>query len=60
MVISSAEIEGVRGLPFDCRGVAIKLQNVVKVVESRCGDNNILQKFSMRYCREVIKPLNKN
>ena len=30
MVIASANIEGVHGLPFDCNGVVMQLHNVVK------------------------------
>ena len=55
LVISTADIWGVHGIPFDFHGVAIQLQKIVKTVKSRCGDNDILEKFSMRYWRKVIK-----
>ena len=49
LVISSAEIEGVRGLPFDCHGDAMQLQTVFKAFKFRCGDHDTLEKFSMMY-----------
>ena len=60
MVIASAYIEGAHGLTFDCLGVEKKLQNVVKALRSRRGDNVTLEKSSMRYLREVLNRLNKN
>ena len=38
LVVASAEIEGIHGLPFDCPSVAGQLQNFVKAVKSCCGD----------------------
>ena len=60
MVIASANIEGGYGLPFECHGVEMQFQNFVKAVKYRCGNCNILHKYSMRYLREVIKRVNKN
>ena len=51
LVIASADIEVGHGLIFDCHGVAEQLQNVVKAVTYRWGDNDILQKSFMRYLR---------
>ena len=45
LVIVSADIEGGHGLPLDCRGVTNQLQNVVKAVKYRWGDNDILEKY---------------
>ena len=59
MVIVSAKVEGGHVLPFDCCGVAKQLHNMVNSIKYRCGDNNVLEKSSMRYFREVIKRVNK-
>ena len=59
MVIASSDIKVGHSPPFDCHGVAQKLQNVVKAANYRCGDNDILEKSSMRYYQEVIKRLNR-
>ena len=60
LVIASVNIEGGHGPPLDCRGVAHNLQNIANAVNYRCGDNDILEKFSMRHFREVINRMNKN
>ena len=59
LLILSAGIEVVPGLPFECHGLAYQLQEVVKASKFRCGDNNILQKSSTIYFQEVIKQANK-
>ena len=59
LLISSAGIEVVPGLPFECHGLAYQLQEVFKAVKFRCGDNNILPKSSTMYFQEVIKQANK-
>ena len=59
LVIASTDIEVFHGLPLDCRGVAQQFQNVVGDVNYRCGDNGILEKYSMGYFRELIKRVNK-
>ena len=42
LVIASDDIEGVQGLPLDCRGVAENLQKVVKTVKYWCVYYDIL------------------
>ena len=37
----------------------MQLQNIVKAFKSRCGDNDILDKYSMRYSKEIMKRVNK-
>ena len=51
LVIALAKIEGGHGLTSDCRGIANKLHNIVKSANPWYGDNNILEKSSMRYFR---------
>ena len=59
MAIASTKIEGGRGLPFDCHGVAEQLKNIVNAINHWCGDNNILPKLSTRYFWVAIKQVNK-
>ena len=59
LLISSADIEIVPGIPFECHGLAYQLQEVVEAVKFWCGNNNILPKSSIRYFQEVIKRANK-
>ena len=37
----------------------MQLHGIIKSVKSRCGDNDILEKSSMSYFRELIKWVNK-
>ena len=60
LVVSSAKIEGGHGLPLDCCGVSKQFQNVINAVKSQYGDYNIQEEESLRYCRKVIKRVNKN
>ena len=55
LVITSADIEGGHSLPFDCHSIAKQLQKIAKSVNSCCGDKDIPEKSSMRYCQKVIK-----
>ena len=59
MIFESDKIDGGSGLTFACHGIEQQLQNVVKDAKSRFGDNNILQKSSMRYLQALIKWVNK-
>ena len=59
MVVAPANILGVHGLFLYCRGVAHKLQDIVKVVNHHCGDYYIQEKSSFRYFHKLIKFLNK-
>ena len=60
LVFAPADIEGSHCLPFEFQSVAMQFHKVVKSVKSRFGDNDFLQKSSMRYLQEVIKQVNKN
>ena len=44
LLVASDEIEGGNGLPFDCRGIAQKLQTIVKTLKSYCDDYIIKDK----------------
>ena len=59
LVIASAEIEGGHGLTFYCNSLSEKFQEFSKAVKSRCGDINILIKYSMSYFQEVINRFNR-
>ena len=59
MVIASAEIQGGHDLLCDFSVVANEFQKILKFVNYWCGDNNILEKLTMRYFREAIKRVNK-
>ena len=59
LVVATDKVEVVHGLTFDCHGVTMQLQNVVKDFNSQCGDYSILHKSSVRYLWEVIKRANK-
>ena len=59
LVVASTNIEGDHGLTLDCLGFKQQLQIVSKDIKSQCGDYDIKDKSSMRYCREVMKRVNK-
>ena len=60
LVIASTDIEDYHVLPFEWRRVVNHFQNIVNSGKYRCGDNDILEKSSMIYFRELIKWANKN
>ena len=59
LVVASANIEGVHGLPLELCSVAQQLKNIIKADKYRFGFHNIKNKSSIRYFREVIKCVNK-
>ena len=44
LLVASDEIEGGNGLPFDCCGLAQKLQTIFKTLKSYCDDYIIKDK----------------
>ena len=55
LVVASAEIEGVHGLPFDVNTLGFELQLVLKAVNAQQSTKEITPKASSKYTRSVIK-----
>ena len=59
MVIEPSGIKGGHELTSDYSVVSNQMQNIVRSVNYHCGDNDILEKSSMRYFQELTNWVNK-
>ena len=48
LIVTSADIEGVHGPPLDSNSLLGELQHYVKSFQFWCGDNDILDNFTLQ------------
>ena len=59
LVVASAEIEGVHGLPIDVNALVAELQLFIKAINARQSTKCITANSSSKYTRSVIKQVNR-